>query len=171
MRKLNLFSFALFILLTVLAFSNADAQQPTPEPQGITDAKRPVRLLQELGLSREQIQQIRRINQNRKPIMQEAQQNLRLANRNLDAAIYADEPNEQEVQARMKEVQLAQAEVIKARTMTEFMIRKVLKPEQLQKFRELRERMQQQRQNMQENQQQRQNQRRQNQNQTDEDNL
>lgn len=169
MRRSNILNLTLFLLLSVFAYSNADAQQPTPEPKGLTDVKRPVRIMQELGLTREQIQQIRRINAQRQPIMQETQQRLRLANRNLDTAIYAAEPNEQEIQAKMKEVQLAQAEVIKVRTMTEYMIRKVLTPEQLKKFVELRERLQQQRQEMQENQR-RQNQRRQNQNQQDEDN-
>lgn len=71
--------------------------------------------------------------------MQEAQQRFRQANRALDAAIYADSPNETDVQARMKEVQLAQAEIIKIRTTSELAIRKVLTPEQLVKFRELRE--------------------------------
>lgn len=162
--------YLLFILLlSVLAFSNVNAQEQTPENQEFTDVKRPVRLLQELGLTREQIQQIRRINVARRPIMQAAQQKLRLANRNLDTAIYADEPNEELVKERTREASLAQAEVIKERTITEFMIRKVLTPEQLQKFRELRERIQQQRQQMKENQQQRQNQRRRNQNQQNPD--
>jgi Spy/CpxP family protein refolding chaperone len=92
-----------------------------------------------LNLSREQIQQIRRINQTRRPSMQEAQMRFRAANRALDEAIYADSPNDADVQARMKEVQLAQAEIIKIRITSELAIRKVLTPEQLVKFRELRE--------------------------------
>lgn len=166
MKKIHLI---LILLLSVLFFSNADAQEQTPDTQGFTDVKRPVRLLQELGLTQQQIQQIRRINAARRPIMQAAQQKSRQANRNLDAAIYADEPNEELVKERTKEASLAQTEVIKERTITEFMIRKVLTPEQLQKFRELRERIQQQRQQMQENQQQRQNQQRRNPNQQNQD--
>jgi Spy/CpxP family protein refolding chaperone len=158
-------------MLTVLAFSKTNAQEQTPENKGFTEVNRPTRLLQALNLTGEQIQQIRRINAARRPIMQEAQQRLRLANRNLDQAIYADEPNEELVKERAKEASLAQAEVIKERTITEFMIRKVLTPEQLQKFRELREKLQQQRQNMQENQQQRQNQPRRNANRQNQNNF
>jgi Spy/CpxP family protein refolding chaperone len=99
---------------------------------------RPTRILKELELTREQIQQIRRINARQQPIIQAAARNLREANRALDAVIYADFPNEEEILTKIKDVQTAQAELLKARTMTEFMIRKVLTPEQLEKFRQMR---------------------------------
>ena len=73
----------------------------------------------------------------------------RAANLALDEAIYADSPNDADVQARMKEVQLAQAEIIKIRITSELAIRKVLTPEQLVKFRELREKFMQRMQNQQ----------------------
>ncbi|HEX8367224.1 MAG TPA: Spy/CpxP family protein refolding chaperone [Pyrinomonadaceae bacterium] len=141
MRKFRLFS--LIITLFVCGFiavetKAQDEMPPDDRPPTERQRRRP-NLLQELNLSREQIQQIRRINQARRPLMQEAQQRFRQANRALDAAIYADSPNETDVQARMKEVQLAQAEIIKIRTTSELAIRKVLTPEQLVKFRELRE--------------------------------
>lgn len=142
MRKFRLFS--LIIALLVFGFAAAETkaqdEMPPDEQPPMQKRQRPrPNLLQELGLSREQIQQIRRINQARRPLMQEAQRRFREANRALDEAIYADSPNDSDVQARMKDVQLAQAEIIKIRTTSEIAIRKVLTPEQLVKFRELRE--------------------------------
>lgn len=105
--------------------------------------------LRQLGLSPEQIQQIRRLNMERKPLMEEAQKRFREANRSLDEAIYADEVNEGDVQARLKEVHLAQAEVSKIRFMNELAVRRILTPEQLVHFRELRRRFEQARDNFQ----------------------
>lgn len=143
MRKFRFFS--LIVALFVFGFANAEtrAQEEMPPEDERPPLERPARrpnLLQELNLSREQIQQIRRINQAHRPLMQEARRRFREANRALDQAIYADSPNDADVQARMKEVQLAQAEIIKIRTTSELAIRKILTPEQLVKFRELRER-------------------------------
>lgn len=125
-------------LLTLTVFFNARAQKEATDDQKPAQPMRPMRILKELELTREQIQQIRRINAQRQPIIQAATRNLREASRALDVAIYADAPNEEEIQAKMKDVQAAQAELLKARTMTEFMIRKVLTPEQLEKFRQMR---------------------------------
>ncbi|HEX8250789.1 MAG TPA: periplasmic heavy metal sensor [Pyrinomonadaceae bacterium] len=142
MRKFRLFSLiiTLFVFGFIAAETKAQEEMPPDDRPPMERRQRPrPKLLEELGLSREQIQQIRRINQARRPLMQEAQRRFREANRALDAAIYADSPNDADVQARMKEVQAAQAEIIKIRTTSEIAIRKVLTPEQLVKFRELRE--------------------------------
>jgi Spy/CpxP family protein refolding chaperone len=142
MKKINLFSLIFAALMTVFAFSGVKAQDGTPTAdaaQNLTEPVRPIRILQELGLSQEQIQQIRRINAARKPIMQEAQRKRQMANRNLDLAIYADNTTEEEIKARLREAQLAHNEFMQARALTEYLIRKVLTPEQLQKFRQLRE--------------------------------
>lgn len=96
--------------------------------------------LRELGLNREQIQQIRMLNFKRAPMMREAQVKLRESNRNLDQAIYADTLDEKTIELRLQEMQAAQSEVLKIRAMSEIEIRKVLTPEQLIRFRELRER-------------------------------
>ncbi|HEX8735311.1 MAG TPA: Spy/CpxP family protein refolding chaperone [Pyrinomonadaceae bacterium] len=142
MRKFRLFSLiiTLFVFGFAVGAAKAQDEMPPEDPRPPMGQKPRPNLLQELNLSREQIQQIRRINQARRPLMQEAQMRFRQANRALDEAIYADSPNEADIQARMKDVQLAQAEVIKIRTQSEYAIRKVLTPEQLVKFRELRER-------------------------------
>lgn len=116
--------------------------QPAPnQPDGRGN------MLRLLGLSTEQIQQIRRINQERKPLMEEAQHRFREANRGLDAAIYADEVNDAEIQARLKDVQTAQAEIQRLRYMNELAVRRILTPEQLVHFREMRERFEKARQN------------------------
>lgn len=102
--------------------------------------------LRQLGLSVQQIRQIRALNSQRGPMMQSAQQRFRQANRALDEAIYADQIDETIIQERLRGVQLAQAEVLKFRFMTELAVRRVLTPEQLMRFREIRQRFEQNRQ-------------------------
>lgn len=142
MKTRHFLSLILTFLMIFFGFSIVNGQeQVAPDNQNPNQPVRPFKIFQELGLTSEQIQQIRRINQERKPVMQDVQLRLREANRDLDLAIYADNATDDEVKTRMKEVQFAQAEVIKARTLTEYQIRKILTPEQLIKFRELRERL------------------------------
>jgi Spy/CpxP family protein refolding chaperone len=125
----------------------AEVQQPGPNqpPDGRAN------LLRQLGLSQEQIQQIHRIQAERGPMIREAQRRFREANRALDEAIYADEVNDAEVQARLKDVQTAQADVQRQRYMNELAVRRVLTAEQLVRFRELRDRFEQTRRNIEEN--------------------
>lgn len=134
--------------VALFALSAAAQENPVDEPQ---DGDHPVaerpqdprfNLLRQLGLSREQIQQIRRMNAARRPLIRAAQGQFREANRLLDAAIYADEINEEDVRARLKDVQLAQAELTRIRSLDELAVRRVLTVEQLVKFRELRSRFQ-----------------------------
>lgn len=132
----------LFTLLFTFSATNSFAQvdrdsdefqdQNTPPNRG--------QLLRELGLTKEQIQQIRVLNEQRKPLIQQAQRRLREANQSLDQAIYADGIDEAAFQIKLKEVQAAHAEVQKIRANSEFEIRKILTPAQLVKFRELRNR-------------------------------
>ncbi len=128
---------------TKTAEPQPDVQQPAPNQQDVRG-----NMLRQLGLSREQIQQIRRMNQERKPQMEEAQRRFREANRALDAAIYADEVNDADVQARLKDVQIAQAEIQRLRFMNELAVRRILTPDQLVRFRELRDRFERERQNL-----------------------
>lgn len=134
MNKLRAFP-VLFLLfggfLTVAAQTEpADQTAPAPKRAG---------LLAQLNLTREQIQQIREINQRNRPQIREANQRLRLANRSLDAAIYGDAANEADVQLKVSEVHAAHAEVVRLRTETEYAVRKILNAEQLARFREIRE--------------------------------
>lgn len=132
------------LVCTACVYTRAQNRPLGPPPDDTPDAvagppRRPD-LLRELGLSTDQLQQLRRINRERKPLMEQAAQRLREANRNLDAVIYADNLDENELQVRLKEFHSAQAEIARLRFMGELQVRRVLTPEQLVKFRELRAR-------------------------------
>jgi Spy/CpxP family protein refolding chaperone len=143
MKHFNLFKLLFIGLLMFGSVSVTLAQEETPSAPDETQKESGRRrqrpnLLQELGLSNEQMEQIRRLNAERKTLMIDAQKRHREAMRSLDQAIYADTINESEIESRLKEVQAAQAEVARLRSMTELEVRKILTPEQLVKFRELR---------------------------------
>jgi Spy/CpxP family protein refolding chaperone len=139
------------VLLVFAATGYAqDAKAPdTPDAQH-HDMQRPhdmrADFLHKLGLSPEQIEQIRQINLERRPVFDEAQKRLREANRALDAAIYADQVSENDFEAKLKDVQAAQAEVARIRFTNELAVRRVLTPEQLARFREMRQKFEQSRQ-------------------------
>jgi len=142
MKNLNLLTLILVGLLLTVSLQAVKAQDetaPTDAPNQNFKKPRP-NLLVELELSQEQIRQIRRINREKQPLLRNVQQRLGEAKRNLDQAIYADTVDESDVQAKLKEVQIAQAEVFRIRSTTEFAVRKILTPEQLVKFREVRQR-------------------------------
>ena len=141
MKRFGLFLFFTFAMLSV--FSTVHGQdEPVHQDPRAGDRPEPGRpnLFAELGLTPDQVQQIRQINQARKPLMVEAQQRLREANRNLDLAIYGDAVSDADVQKRLKEFQSAQSDVARIRFESELAVRKVLSPEQLVRFRELRRR-------------------------------
>ncbi len=142
-----------FIMILAFAgvFTAAAQDGKQPDNQTVTNQSQDPRAnaLRELGLSPDQLRQIRQINIERKPLMEDAQRRLREANRALDEAIYADRVNEADVQARLKDLHLAQAEVARLRFMHEFAVRKVLTPEQLVRFRTIRQNFEQARQRFQ----------------------
>lgn len=148
LKKLSTLSSLTVIALALAAGVFTQDTQPQDVQRPNANQPQDVRgnALRQLGLSREQFQQIRRLNADRKPAMDDAQKRLRLANRALDEAIYADQVNETEMQARLKELQLAQAEVAKIRFTHEFAVRRILTSDQLSRFRELRQRFEQARQ-------------------------
>lgn len=132
----TLLLFAMMFAVPLLA-----QDEPGGDPQRQAANQQPqVNMLRQLGLNREQIQRLQQINRTRKPLMDAAQEKLRSANRLLDEAIYADEVSDADVQARLKDVQLAQAEVFRVRFTSELAIRRMLTPEQLVRFRNLRQR-------------------------------
>ncbi|HQZ98276.1 MAG TPA: hypothetical protein PLP21_18295 [Pyrinomonadaceae bacterium] len=142
MRHIKLYKPFLFLALAFIPTSAALAQETTPTPPPAADKSVDFRTnaLRQLGLSREQLQRIRVLNQERKPIMDAAQMRLRQANRALDEIIYADNASEPDFQARLKDFQLAQAEVAKIRFLNELGVRRILTQDQLIRFRRLRER-------------------------------
>ena len=134
----------LVTMLFFLVTANAQDQlQPTVPKQplvaGQPNQERP-NLLGELGLSTDQIQQLRRMNADRKPLIDAANKRLREANRSLDQAIYGDAVDPAEFQIRLKEFQDAQAEVARIRFESELNVRRILTPDQLVRFREARRR-------------------------------
>lgn len=140
------------ILLTGLFLSSpvigqeklVEGQEPvTQRPNATNQPDVRTATLRQLGLSNVQLQQIRRINIERKPLMDAAQRRLRQSNRLLDEIIYADNPSDADIQVRLKDFQLAQAEVSKIRFMNELAVRRILTPEQLVRFRRLRQRFEQ----------------------------
>ena len=138
--KLAFLTVAAALLLASPAFAQNETRPEGPPPERrMAEDDRP-NLLTELGLSQEQLQEIRRMNRARRPLMEEATSKLREANRALDMAIYADSLNESDVADRLRDFQLAQGEVAKLRFQGELELRKILTAEQLNKFRALRER-------------------------------
>jgi Spy/CpxP family protein refolding chaperone len=142
MKRFILLILLLTGLVLLVAIPKANAQNGNPPPNGFDEPGGPPRrpnLLQELGLSKDQVQQIRRINIENRPLMQESKRRLDEANLELDKAIYDDKVNDEEIQIRLKEAQAAHAEMLKNRTRQETAIRKILTPSQLTRFRQLRE--------------------------------
>lgn len=142
-QKFLSFIFAGFLMIFSFSALEVKAQEEMPPPDEAPNKReerlRRPNLLRELNLSKEQRQQIRRIHQQKKPQLGQAQQHFREANQNLDREIYADNVNEAEIRARLKEAQLAQSELVQIRTLTELEVRRILTTEQLGKFREIRE--------------------------------
>lgn len=134
MSKFIFFALSFIALLIVCAPLGVQAQTASQDISGEQTAR--PNLLRELDLTPEQIQQIRRINKERRQVTQESQQRLRAANQALDEAIYSN-ASETEIQARQKEVQAAHAEFVRNRTINEQSIKQVLTAQQFEKFRNL----------------------------------
>lgn len=136
MSKLK-YIFTVLFLFTLAGIVAAQDMPDDPPPRE-NQQQRP-NLLRELDLSREQVQQIREINQSNRRELRDAQQKVGEARRNLDQAIYSEKADDASVQIKLREFQDAQADAARLRANIEFQIRKVLTPEQLIRFRELRE--------------------------------
>ena len=143
--QISLKTISRFVLLFLAAstfFGSASMGQDTTDtdgPEQPSAQERP-NLMRALGLRPEQVQQFRRFNQEWRPKRQAAAMQLRLANRELDQAIYADLLDEGQVRSKLAAFQEAQKEVARLRFEEELAIRKILDAEQLQRFRELRRR-------------------------------
>lgn len=142
MKRFGLYNILFLLGIIFLTVSSGIAQGNPPPPGnqfGEGDRRQPG-LLELLGLTKDQVRQIRQLNQTLQPMRKEAQQRLAMANKALDEAIYADETNDEIINQRLKDVQFAQGELIKSKIMMETSVRKLLTREQLFKFRQLRER-------------------------------
>ena len=133
--------FLVFVSAMAAMAGGVYAQDGPPPGEGSGDERaddRRPNLLEELGLLPEQLQQIRRMNQERRGAIRDARLKMGEAARNLDMAIYADVVNDADVKSRLKEFQAAEAELSRLRFESELAVRKILTPEQLVRFRELR---------------------------------
>ncbi len=140
----------ILLMISLLAFSAAaGAQDNPPPPEGERmpppGAQGPPRqedergeILRELNLSQDQFRAIRKLLGDNMPKVREAQQEFRAAQEALDDTIYADTVDETVVQNLARRASEAQGTLMKLRIANEFAIRRVLTPEQVTKFRELR---------------------------------
>lgn len=117
------------------------AAGPSEPPPARRRAQRPrPELLARLNLRPEQLAQLREIRRESEAEARALARRLRLARRALDEAIYADAVDEAAVEERARGVAVAQAALVRLRAQTELRVRRVLTPEQLQTFRQLRQR-------------------------------
>lgn len=132
------FALALLLLYSPSAFAqNAAQQQPTEETPAADAA---ASLLSQLNLTAAQVSQMREIREQSVPQALALTRRLNQARRALDESIYSDALDEALVEQRVREVAEAQSAVVRNRAQTELRVRRVLTPEQLQTFRDLRDR-------------------------------
>ncbi|MDT7687451.1 MAG: periplasmic protein CpxP/Spy [Acidobacteriota bacterium] len=143
-KKNPLAAYGLAILLLLITSGAARAQgqepQPTQQEQSVQsqEGKPGNNLMQRLNLTPEQRAQLREIRMQNEPETRELSRRVRLARRALDEAIYADAANESLIEQRAHALSDAQAALVRLRAATELKVRRVLTPEQLQSFRDLR---------------------------------
>lgn len=133
---------ALFLLLLIFSTAQVQAQgeQPVP-PQGQTDARPPGPdgdLVRQLNLTPEQIEKIRAIREGNREMRRQIGQRIRAARLALDRAIYIENADEALVEQRARELAEAQAAQVRLQALVELGVRRILTPEQLQTFRDLR---------------------------------
>mgnify|MGYP000965561228 CR=1 FL=1 len=135
----------LTVLFTITGLAIAAQDEPVERR---AEARRPMMprpmeagsLLRRLGLSPEQIAAIRDLNVERRDDVRRIHEAVRIAEADLDKAIYADVVNDEEVKTRLATFQAAQSDLARLRYMNELAIRRILTPEQLVQFRKMRER-------------------------------
>ena len=128
-------TFRTISLATLLLFGlaiSATAQDPPEPPAPAADP------IQQLNLTPEQRQQIRRITQETREERQTTNFRLREANNALDRALDADPIDENLVEQRINEVAAAQTAQTRMRAHLEMRIRRLLNPEQIATLRRLR---------------------------------
>jgi Spy/CpxP family protein refolding chaperone len=117
------------LLVVLLAATFVIAQQ---EPAVTSDP------IEQLRLTPDQRQAIRRIVAENKDERQTTNRRVREANVALDQALDADPTDENLVDQRINELAAAQAEQLRMRIQTELKIRRILRPEQIATLRRLR---------------------------------
>ena len=125
---------ALLVLttLTVLAQSPQDPQPNTPPAGAGPD------ILEQLHLTPDQAQRIRQIQRQTREERAAIGDRLRESNRALEDALYAPTLDETLIEQRMQAVATAQSAQLRMRIQTEMRIRKILNPDQLAVWSDLR---------------------------------
>jgi Spy/CpxP family protein refolding chaperone len=119
------------------------AQQDAPQAGQQEGGRQPGRvpgnaLMRRLNLTAEQRERLREIREQSESDARELTRRVRLARRALEEAIYADGLDESVIEQRARALTDAQAALLRLRMTTELKVRRVLTPEQLRAFRELR---------------------------------
>lgn len=135
---LALLALLVFVASSLASGQEVQQQQPPVSQQG-DSAGDPIR---QLNLTPEQREQIRSIREQRKEERAAINQRVREANRALEQALDADNPDEAVVEQRMRDLAGAQASAMRMRIFTEVRIRRVLTLEQRNLLRTLRQQAQ-----------------------------
>ena len=120
-----------FLLLLVAATLTLAQQDPTLDPSQPDP-------IEQLRLTPDQRQAIRRIVAENRDERQSTTQRVRQANVALDQALDSDPPDESIIEQRINELAAAQAAQLRMRIHTEMKIRRILRPEQIATLRRLR---------------------------------
>jgi Spy/CpxP family protein refolding chaperone len=143
-RTAVVFSWLVLSLLLLVAATpqvRAQEQDAPPAPQESAQPQgggRGKNLMQQLNLTPEQRGQLREIRRQSEAKARELTRAMRLNRRALEEAIYSDNVDEAVIEQRARELTAAQAALVRFRAQTELKVRRVLTPEQLQSFRDLR---------------------------------
>lgn len=137
---------AALLLLVCAAATHARAQSPAEDSQPPLQEQSPrpraeaagPDLVRALNLSPEQRTEIARIRREVAPQTRAANVRVRRARRALEDAVYGAVADEALIEQRASEVAAAEAARVRLRAQTELRIRRLLTPEQLDAFRELR---------------------------------
>jgi Spy/CpxP family protein refolding chaperone len=144
LHALKLFGYATVLLTLVGAMSlsvRAQDNPPPPQDQPNDQPNRPLPDLgRALGLNPDQMRQLWAINQRTAPEFRRARQRVQQAREELDIALYGDVVDENNVNAKIEELNQAQSEMERLKTMREFRIRQLLSPDQLAILRGIRRR-------------------------------
>lgn len=132
--------------LLACAFASTQAQTTTPQTQTqdtvATQTTQAPNLQTELGLTPDQIQKWRALNQDLGPQERAGTQKVRQAKRALADAMESPSPNEEVIKQRAKELADAQSAMTQLQALRQARVLQMLTPEQRVKLREIRERNQ-----------------------------
>lgn len=132
--------------LLACAFASTQAQTTTPQTQAqdtaATQTTQTPNLQTELGLTPDQIQKWRDLNQDLGPQERAGNQKVRQAKRALADAMESPNPNEEVIKQRAKELADAQSAMTQLQALRQARVLQMLTPEQRVKLREIRQRNQ-----------------------------